>query len=146
MNSQMELLFNYCDRFFQRLLMTRKAVKNDLLSKMETLLNHYFDQQSAKNRLPTVQYLADQFGVSPSHLSDLLRSLTGLNAQQHIHQKMIEKAKIYLVSGELSIAEIAYRLGFRHPPSFTRIFKRKTNLCPHQFQNQSQKGIGSRNL
>jgi AraC-like DNA-binding protein len=106
---------------------------------MDTLLDQYFSAKSAKDGLPTVQYLADQLGISPSYLSDMLRSLTGLNAQQHIHQKMIEKAKVYLVSGELSIAEIAYQLGFEHPPSFTKIFKRKLNMSPHQYQIQSTK-------
>jgi AraC-like DNA-binding protein len=144
--SQIESLFNYCDRFYQRQFMTRKVVNNDLLFKMESLLDQYFNQKSAKDGLPTVQYLADQLGISSSYLSDMLRTLTGLNAQQHIHQKMIEKAKEYLVAGDLSIAEIAYKLGFEHPPSFTRIFKRKLNLTPHQYQNQSAKDRGMNHL
>lgn len=135
--SQIESLLNYCDRFYQRQFMTRKIVNNDLLIKMETLLDEYFNQTSAKDGLPTVQYLADRLCISPNYLSDMLRSFTGSNAQQHIHAKMIEKAKQYLAGRVLSIAEIAYQLGFEHPPSFNRFFKKKTNLSPNQYKNQS---------
>jgi AraC-like DNA-binding protein len=102
---------------------------------MESLLDNYFGSETGLNRgLPTVQYLATGLNVSSNYLSDLLRSLTGLNAQQHIHQKMIEKAKEYLTSGNLSVAEVAYLLGFEHPQSFNKIFKKKTNLTPIEFK------------
>lgn len=137
--SQIESLLNYCDRFYQRQFIARKVVNNDLLSKMEFLLDEYFSRSSAKNGLPTVQYLADQLCTSSSYLSDMLRSYTGLNAQQHIHQKMIEKAKEFLAGTDLPVAQIAYQLGFEHPPSFNRIFKKKTNLSPNQYKNQADK-------
>jgi AraC-like DNA-binding protein len=82
----------------------------------------------------TVQSLAEQLNVSPHYLSDMLRSLTGQNAQQHIHNKLIEKAKEILSNSTLSVAEIAYQLGFEHPQSFNKLFKRKTNLSPLEFR------------
>ncbi|WP_428660396.1 helix-turn-helix domain-containing protein [Runella sp.] len=129
--SQIELLLNYSNRFYNRQFITRKAVNNSLLTQMEKLLDDFFTTQEG---LPTVHYLADKLNVSPTYLSDLLRNLTGMNAQQHIHQKLIEKAKEILSTGNLSVAEVAYQLGFEHPQSFSKIFKRKTNLTPIEFK------------
>jgi len=133
--AQIELLLNYSNRFYKRQFITRKAVNNDLLSKLEHLLGDYFDKESALIKgLPTVQYLAEQLNVSPRYLSDMLRSLTGQNAQQHIHNKLIEKAKEILSTSNLSVAEVAYQLGFEYPQSFNKLFKRKTNLSPLEFR------------
>jgi AraC-like DNA-binding protein len=134
--AQIELLLNYSNRFYKRQFLTRKAVNNDLLSKLEHLLDDYFDKESAAltKGLPTVQYLAAQLNVSPRYLSDMLRSLTGQNAQQHIHNKLIEKAKEMLSASNLSVAEVAYQLGFEYPQSFNKLFKRKTNLSPLEFR------------
>ena len=133
--NQIELLLNYSNRFYNRQFITRKAVNNDILARMETLLDDYFKAENGLQKgLPTVQYLADGLDVSPGYLSDVLRNLTGLNTQQHIHQKLIEKAKEFLTTGTLSVAEVAYQLGFEHPQSFSKIFKRKTNLTPVEFK------------
>lgn len=133
--SQIELLLNYSNRFYKRQFITRKAVSNDLLTKLEELWTVHFNQQTALVKgLPTVQYLADQLNVSPRYLSDLLRSLTGQNAQQHIHDKLIEKAKEILSISNLSVAEVAYQLGFEHPQSFNKLFKSKTNYSPMAFR------------
>jgi AraC-like DNA-binding protein len=133
--SQIELLLNYSNRFYNRQFLTRKAVNNDLLSRMETLLDHYFNEADALQKgLPGVQYLANELNVSSGYLSDMLRNLTGLNAQQHIHQKLIEKAKEYLTTGHLSVAEIAYRLGFERPQAFSKMFKQKTSQTPLEFK------------
>ncbi|MFC0774742.1 helix-turn-helix domain-containing protein [Terrimonas alba] len=133
--SQIELLLNYSNRFYKRQFITRKAVSNDLLAALENLLNDYFNNETALTKgLPTVQYLAEQLNVSPHYLSDMLRTLTGQNAQQHIHNKLIEKAKEILSTSNLSVAEIAYMLGFEHPQSFNKLFKRKTNLSPLEFR------------
>lgn len=133
--SQVELLLNYSNRFYKRQFITRKAVSNDLLAKSEELLADYFNKETALMKgLPTVQYLAEQLNVSPRYLSDMLRSLTGQNAQQHIHHKLIEKAKEILSISNLSVAEIAYQLGFEHPQSSNKLFKRKTNLSPLEFR------------
>jgi AraC-like DNA-binding protein len=133
--NQIELLLNYSNRFYNRQFITRKAVNNDILARMEILLDDYYKAANGLNKgLPTVQYLAGKLDMSPSYLSDILRSVTGLNAQQHIHQKLIEKAKEFLTTGTLSVAEVAYQLGFEHPQSFSKIFKKKTNLTPVEFK------------
>jgi AraC-like DNA-binding protein len=135
MISQIELLLNYCNRFYKRQFITRKAVNNDLLQKMEEFLDDYFNnEKSLIKGLPTVQDLAEQLTISPSYLSDMLRSLTGQNAQQHIHNKLIEKAKEKLSTTGLSVSEIAYELGFEHSQSFSKLFKSKTSLTPLKFR------------
>ncbi|MFC4162604.1 helix-turn-helix domain-containing protein [Epilithonimonas zeae] len=133
--SHIEVLLNYSNRFYKRQFITRKAVNNDLLSKIEELLNVYFEKEQGLNKgLPTVDYLATELSLSSRYLSDMLRSLTGQNAQQLIHEKLIEKAKDYLTTTQLSVAEIAYQLGFEHPQSFNKLFKNKTNQTPVQFK------------
>ena len=133
--TQIELLLNYSNRFYKRQFITRKAVSNDLLEKIENLLSDYFNNEAPLMKgLLTVQYMAEQLNVSPRYLSDMLRSLTGQNAQQHIHNKLIEKAKEILSASNLSVAEVAYQLGFEHPQSFNKLFKSKTNLSPLEFR------------
>jgi AraC-like DNA-binding protein len=133
--SQIELLLNYSNRFYKRQFITRKEHNSDLLQKLEELLDSYFsDENPVIKGLPTVQYLSEKLNMSPSYLSDLLRSLTGQNAQQHIHQKLIEKAKEKLSGTKLSVSEVAYNLGFEHPQSFNKLFKAKTRLSPLAFR------------
>ena len=133
--SQIDLLLNYSNRFYERQFITRRAVNHDVLTKMEQLLNGYFDHgDELKKGPPTVESLADQLHLSPYYLSDLLRSLTGQSAQQHIQDKLIEKAKEYLSITNLSVAEIAYQLGFEYPQSFNKLFKKKTNISPLKFR------------
>jgi AraC family transcriptional activator of pobA len=133
--SQIELLLNYCNRFYKRQFITRKAVNNDQLQKLEEILEEYFSEEKAVSHgIPTVQYLADRLNLSPSYLSDMLRSLTGQNAQQLIHHKLVEKAKDILSASNLTVAEIAYQLGFEHPQSFSRLFKAKTDQSPLEFR------------
>ena len=133
--SQIELLLTYADRFYKRQFLTRKAVNNDLLQKLEEILDECFNSNVSLNQgIPTVQYLADRLHLSPHYLSDMLRSLTGLNAQQYIHLKLIDKAKEKLSTTNLSISEVAYALGFEHPQSFSTLFKSKTDLSPLEFR------------
>jgi len=133
--SHIEVLLNYSNRFYKRQFLTRKVVSHDLLTKMELLLNTYFEKEHTVNLgLPTVDYIANELHMSARYLSDMLRSLTGQNAQHHIHDKLIEKAKEYLVGNQLSVAEIAYQLGFEHPQSFNKLFKNKTSQTPVQFK------------
>lgn len=133
--SQVDLLLNYSNRYYKRQFITRKAVNNDLLQKMEDILSDYFSNEKRLNQgIPTVQYLSDKLSISPKYLSDMLRSLTGQNAQQHIHNNLIETAKVKLSSTSLSVSEIAYELGFEHPQSFSKLFKTKTKLSPLQFR------------
>lgn len=134
--SYIEVLLNYSNRFYKRQFITRKAISNDILIKTDQILNDYFNnEETLKNGLPTVEFLATQVNVSSHYLSDLLRNLTGQNAQQLIHSKLIDKAKDYLMVTNLSVAEIAYQLGFEYPQSFSKLFKKKTNVTPLEFKN-----------
>jgi AraC family transcriptional activator of pobA len=129
--SLIEVLLNYADRFYNRQFITRKHINNDLLVRLERILTEYFDSdQISEEGLPSVEDIASQLFVSPHYLSDMLRSLTGFNTQQHIQNKLIEKAKESLAATKLSVGEIAYQLGFSHPQSFNRFFKAKTDLSP----------------
>jgi AraC family transcriptional activator of pobA len=133
--SYLELFLNYCNRFYNRQFLTRKQASNDTLSKLEELLTAYFNANDRKQKgLPTVQYLADQLNTSPKYLSDMLKAVTGQSTQQHIHDKLIEKAKESLTTTSLSVSEIAYQLGFEHPQSFNKLFKSKTNATPLKFR------------
>jgi AraC family transcriptional activator of pobA len=135
MISQLELLLSYSKRFYNRQFITRKVTSNNLLSRAEAILDDYFNNAKGLiNGLPSVQQIADQLNVTPHYLSDMLRSLTGQNTQQHIHNRLIEKAKEILSTGNLSIAEVAYQLGFEHPQSFNKLFKRKTKVSPQEFR------------
>lgn len=133
--SYIEVLLNYSNRFYKRQFITRKAVNHDLLTKMDIVLEDYFNKQETLNKgLPTVEFLASTLNLSPHYLSDMLRNLTGLNAQQHIHEKLIEKAKEYLTTTAFSVSEVAYALGFEHPQSFNKLFKKKTDKTPLSYR------------
>ncbi|MEN2401623.1 helix-turn-helix transcriptional regulator [Flavobacterium sp. MC2016-06] len=133
--SQIETLLSYSNRFYKRQFITRKVINNELLQKLEDILDNYFDNENSSNQgVPTVKFLSEQLNISPNYLSDMLRSMTGQNAQQHIHNKLIEKAKEKISTTKLTITEIAYQLGFEHSSSFTKIFKSKTNLSPLEFR------------
>lgn len=133
--SQLELFLNYANRFYKRQFITRKVVHSDLLERFETLLDGCFETDAIERHgLPTVQYLSEQLHYSPSYLSDLLRALTGQNTQQHIHAKLIEKAKEKLSTTKLTVSEVAYALGFEHPQSFSKLFKTKVRISPVEFR------------
>jgi AraC-like DNA-binding protein len=133
--SQIELLLNHSNRFYNRQFLTRKSVHHDLITQMDQYLSERFEHEnSALNGLPTVQELSDHLKVSPRYLTDMLKSLTGQGAQQHIHNRLIEKAKEILTCSTASIAEIAYRLGFEHPQSFNKLFKKVTSTSPGEFR------------
>ena len=133
--SHIELLLVYANRFYNRQFITRKNLNQDVLSKLEALLNEYFNGDKVKEMgLPTVKYISDQLNISPGYLGDLLRNLTGVTTQQHIHDKVIEKAKEILSTTSLSVSEIAYQLGFEYPQSFNKLFKNKTHLSPLKYR------------
>ena len=133
--SQIEGLLTYADRFYHRQFLTREKASHQVLDRLETLLQNYFNSDDLINRgLPTVEYIAGELHLSPKYLSGLLRTLTGQNTQQHIHDKLIEKAKEKLSTTNLSVSEIAYGLGFEHLQSFSKLFKTKTNFSPLEFR------------
>lgn len=133
--SQLELLLNYAERFYERQFITRKITNHKVLEELEVYLDSYFkDFELIDKGLPTVQGVSEQLNLSPNYLSNLLKSLTGQSTQQHIHDKLIEKAKIELSSTNQSVSEIAYQLGFEQPASFSKLFKSKTDMSPLEFR------------
>lgn len=135
--AQLELLLNYAERFYKRQFITRKTVSNSLFQQFEAILDKYFDEKELlHDGIPAVQDLADKLSISSGYLSDMLRTLTGQNAQQHIHAKLIEQAKEKLSTTNLSVSEIAYALGFGYPQSFSKLFKTKTNQSPLEFRER----------
>jgi len=134
--SNIELLLNYCDRFYDRQFYTRKKVNSDVVQQFETLLKDYFSQSSLIDvGLPNVKYFASRLNMSPNYLSDLLNKFTGKTTQEHIHLELIDKAKSLLWGTNNSISEIAYGLGFEHPSHFTKIFKTKTGKSPSEYRH-----------
>ncbi|MCE7053453.1 helix-turn-helix transcriptional regulator [Algoriphagus sp. AGSA1] len=135
MISHLETLLNYAERFYQRQFITRKISNHQILDRLETLLSDYFNNDDLISKgLPTVQYISENLNVSPTYLRSLLKTLTGQSTQQHIHNKLIERAKEKLSTTDLSVSEIAYELGFEHPQSFSKLFKAKTEISPLEFR------------
>lgn len=134
--SHLETMLNYAERFYQRQFITRKKSSHQVLDSLEALLNDYFDDNNLINKgLPSVQYICENVNISASYLRGLLKTLTGLNTQQYIHEKLIDKAKEKLSATNLSVSEIAYSLGFEHPQSFSKLFKSKTKQSPIEFRS-----------
>lgn len=132
--ANLELLLSYCSRFYNRQAFARRPLHNDLLARFEALLEAHFSDDSPASSLPTVEGLAGDLQVSAAYLSDALRSITHQNTQQHIHNRLIEKAKEILTTTGRSVSEIAYELGFQYPQSFSKLFKKKTKLSPGEFR------------
>jgi AraC-like DNA-binding protein len=130
--AQLELLLTYSERFYNRQFITRKISNHKILDRLEEILADYFN---SKKGLPSVQYIAEALNVSPNYLGSLLKVLTGQSTQQHIHGKLIEKAKEKLSTTNLSVSEIAYELGFEQPQSFSKLFKTKTKVSPLEFRH-----------
>lgn len=133
--SQLELLLSYSERFYQRQFLTRKISNHETLEKLEAELDQYFSGDGALNKgLPSVHDLAETLNVTADYLSSMLKSLTGQTTQQHIHNRVVEMAKVKLSVTSLSVSEIAYSLGFEHPQSFSKFFKSKTKQTPLEFR------------
>lgn len=133
--TQIETLLTYADRFYNRQFLTRKKVNHQILNRLETILIDYFNNDELiVNGLPTVKFIAEKLAVSPNYLSGLLKVLTGKSTQEHIHDKLIEKAKEKLSTTDLSMSEIAYQLGFEYPQTFGNLFKKKTKFSPLEFR------------
>jgi AraC-like DNA-binding protein len=134
--SNIELLLDYCTRFYDRQFYTRSNLNLDFVSKFEKLLKTYYNtDRPAELGLPNVQYLASELNFSASYLSDLLKKETGKTAQEHIHLFVIEKAKNKLLNSKNSISEIGYALGFEYPQHFSNLFKSKTGFSPSEYRN-----------
>ena len=134
--SNIELLLDYCTRFYDRQFYTRTNLNSDFVSKFERLLKTYYQSDVVNDLgIPNVQYLANKLNFSSNYLSDLLKKETGKTAQEHIHLFVIERAKNTLLNSGLSISEIGYSLGFEYPQHFSNLFKSKTGMSPTEFRN-----------
>lgn len=132
--ANVQLLLKYCDRFYNRQFLTRKKANNDILTKLEDLLDDYYKKDFPEHGVPTVQYIASELNLSPNYLSDMLKVQTGQTTKQHIQHRIIQKAKELLSTTELSVSEVAFQLGFEHPQSFHRLFKSQTSVSPLDFR------------
>lgn len=134
--SNIELLLNYCSRYYGRQFITRKNSNRDVLAQVESALQEYFASDKLKEKgLPSVSYLAGKVNLSPNYLSDLLKKETGMNAKDRIHHFLIEEAKNSLLGSNKSVSEIAYELGFEYPQYFSKLFKQKTGTSPQEFRS-----------
>lgn len=134
--SNIELLLNYCKRFYGRQFITRTNQNKDVIVRFEEFITDYFNSHQLKNNgIPTVKYFAEAMNLSPNYFSDLLKSETGKNTLEHVHYHLLEKAKTILVSSDKSINEIAYELGFEYPQNFSKLFKKKVGTTPTDFRN-----------
>lgn len=135
--SNIEVLLNYCMRFYERQFITREEMNNDVLARFEQMLNKYLDSGLAiEHGIPTVKYFADKICLSPNYFGDLVKSETGKTAQEYIQLKMIEIAKESILDPEKNIKQIAESLGFQHPQHFVRFFKRQEGCTPKEFRNK----------
>lgn len=133
--SNLELLLNYCVRFYDRQFYTRTNLNSDFVSEFELKLKAYFNSELIVDKgLPTVNYFGNELNMSPNYLSDLLKKETGKSIKEHIDSYIIRKAKNILLNSNNSISEIAYGLGFEYPQSFTRMFKKKTGMSPNEYR------------
>lgn len=134
--SNLEVLFNYCKRFYGRQFITRSHFNKGVSEQFNQLISNYFESEKvAELGMLTVKYCAYKLNVSSSYLSDLLRQETGKSALEHIHYYLIEKAKDLLLNSNKSISEIAYEFGFEQPQNFSKLFKNKTQLSPKKFRS-----------
>lgn len=133
--AQLEMLLIYAERFYERQFMTRRKTNVQLLDQFEETLSQYFDSgQALQQGVPSVAALAAALHISPNYLGSILRMHTQQNTQQHIQHRLIEYAKEQLITTNRSVSEIAFQLGFEHPQSFSKLFKRKTNQTPSEFK------------
>ncbi len=129
--SNIELLMNYCKRFYGRQFITRTGQNKDIIVRFEKFISDYCNSEQIEEKgIPSVKYCAEKMNLSPNYFSDLLKNETGKNTQEHIHCYLLERAKYLLSNSNLSISEIAYNLGFEYSQSFSKLFKKKVGVSP----------------
>lgn len=134
--SNLELLLNYCTRFYDRQFITRENIGQGIIEKFEQHLNEYLRRDKLqKIGLPTVSYFADTLNLSPNYFGDLIKKETGKSAIEYIHLKLLEYAKEKIMDKTKSISEISYQLGFKYPQHFTRLFKQKVGVAPNEYRS-----------
>ncbi len=135
-NNNIELLLNYCTRFYDRQFITRENINKGILERFEKSLDTYFMSEKPQTMgLPFVGYFADEFNLSANYFGDLVKKETGKSAQEHIQLKLMEIAKEKIYDTTKNVNEIAYELGFKYPQHFSRMFKKSTGLSPNEFRN-----------
>lgn len=135
--NNIELLLNYCMRFYERQFATRSRANHDVLARFERLLDDYFEGPLAeRNGLPTVRYFADKVCLSPNYFGDMLKKETGKTPQEYIQAKVIEVAKERVAGTDEAVSQIAYSLGFQYPQHFCRQFKRRVGCTPNEYRAQ----------
>lgn len=135
LSDQIQLVLDYCLRFYDRQFYTRTKVNSDILSKFEHYMNEYFNTQDVIiKELPSVKYFADKICLSPNYFGDLIKKETGRTAQEHIHNKIIDLSKSHLSDNTKNISEIAYSLGFQYPQHFSRFFKSSVGITPGEYR------------
>ncbi len=134
--SNIEILLNYCVRFYDRQFLTRENVHQGILEKFEALLNDYYaSNKSREAGFPSVNYCAGELHLSASYFGDLIKKETGKSAQEYIQNKIIDVAKNKIFEDGKSINEIAFELGFKYPQHFTRLFKQKVGVSPKEYRS-----------
>jgi len=134
--NNIELLLNYCMRFYDRQFITRSDVNKDILVRFENLVDDYLKSEKTQTLgLPTVKYCADQLHLSPNYFGDLIKKETGKSAQEYIQLKLIDVAKERIFDSSKTISEIAYELGFKHSQHFSRMFKNETGQTPNEYRS-----------
>lgn len=130
-----ELLLDYCMRFYERQFTTRAEVNKDILVKFDQLLDEYFQgEQIRREGLPTVKYFADKVCLSPNYFGDLIKKETGKTAQENIQNKIINLAKEWILGTDKTVSQIAYELGFQYSQHFNRIFKKSVGCTPNEYR------------
>lgn len=136
--SNIELLLNYCVRFYDRQFITRDVVNKGIIEQFENILNHYFSSDKpSQHGLPSVAWCAKELHLSANYFGDLIKKQTGKTAQEHIRQKTIETAKERMFDYNKSVSEIAYGLGFKYPQHFIRVFRQKVGVTPNEYRLMS---------
>lgn len=135
--SHLETLLKYSDRFYKRQFINRKDLIGDISSKFKMILIDYFESgKFEENGIPTIDFVAKELSISTRYLTDALKAETGKTAIEHIHLHLIDEAKNILLQPNLSISEVAYKLGFEYPQYFSRLFKKKVGLSPTKFREE----------
>ena len=133
-----ELLLDYCMRFYERQFITRNQANKDIIVKFEQLLDEYFQNQTALTEgLPSVKYFADKVCLSSNYFGDLIKKETGKTAQEYIQHRIIELAKERILEGSQTVSQIAYELGFQYPQHFSRLFKKNVGCTPNEYKQQN---------
>lgn len=134
--TNLQLLLDYCTRYYDRQFYTRTNLNRDVFSRFEHLLKEYFRaEKQLATGIPSVRFCSEELNMSANYLSDLLKKETGRNAQDHIHSFIIDKAKTLLLSSNEPVGQVAYGLGFEYSQHFSKMFKAKTGMSPREYRS-----------